>query len=465
MKLPLVPIKDSIATRLLKVVFSFYLILATIVTLSHMIAEYIHTKNLVTEELLILEKTFQPTLQQALWEMNKDQLHSTIKGIIELPNVVGVQVRDPKGKLLGQLGEVLPVATTEPLDALAMNSKTIKNSSGLYWNTFQVSHVRGEESFVVGGVTVYSSRLIVIEKVKYSFLFLIINAIVKIIGFWILFLLVSRTILSRPLAEMTHATHQLDLNNLEDFNFRFRTRGRDELKVLQKAFNSMIQKLLHMRSELYRSNEQLEIRVNERTAELSATMLELEGLNKLALDANPITGLPGNNSLADAITLAIEKKQALSVIYADLDNFKPFNDKYGFAHGDKVISFTSKLLKQSLKNTPDSFIGHIGGDDFIVLVPISVVKEICKKVCQLFDEGIVEFYDKDDQLRGHILAKDRSGKNCAFPIISISLGVVNLGISSHKSYLEVNDACAEVKKAAKKIKGSSIYFDKRNIQK
>ena len=195
---------------------------------------------------------------------------------------------------------------------------------------------------------------------------------------------------------------------------------------------------------------------------MRSAMQELERLNKLALDANPITGLPGNNTIAETITQAIEKKKLLSVIYADLDNFKAFNDKYGFALGDKVLLFTSELLKQSVSNIPDSFIGHIGGDDFIILLSADLVLEVSEKIVKRFDKGIVDFYDDKDRVRGCISAKDREGNECNFPIIGISMGIVNLSFSHYKTYLEVNDACVEVKTAAKKITGSSVCIDKRS---
>ncbi len=269
MQAPLVPLKHSIATRLLKVVFSFYLILATAVTVGHMIAEYMHTRNRVLQELVILEKTFQPSLEQALWELNKAQLHSTLKGIMELPNIVGVQIVNPKGELLGEMGEVLPLTKSRLPDKSAKGAEIVESSSGLYWNTFRITHARGDKSFLVGIVTIYSSRFVVIDKVKFSFFFLIMNAIIKIIGFWILFLLISRVLLSRPLAELTHATQRLDLDNLEHIKFQVHTKDRNEFKILQEAFASMIRKLLHTRSELYKSKEQLEDRVAERTTELS----------------------------------------------------------------------------------------------------------------------------------------------------------------------------------------------------
>jgi PAS domain S-box-containing protein len=278
MLFPLVPLKDSIATRLLKVVFSFYLVLATSVTVGHMIAEYVHTRNLVVQELAILEKTFQPSLEQALWEMNKAQLQSTLKGIMELSNIVGVQIVNSKGNLLGEMGEVIPHTDHKSKNEIGANTEIVERASGLFWNTFQVRHKRGKTSFLVGTVTIYSSRYVVIDRVKFSFIFLIMNAAIKIIVFWILFLWISRILLSRPLAELTHATGQLDLDNLEKVKLQVQTKGRDEFKILQEAFTSMIQKLLHTRSELYKSKEQLELRVAERTEELSEANSELNAI-------------------------------------------------------------------------------------------------------------------------------------------------------------------------------------------
>lgn len=285
MLIPLVPLKDSIATRLLKVVFSFYLILATAVTVGHMIAEYVHTRNLVIQELTILEKTFQPSLEQALWELNTAQLDSTLKGIMELPNIVGVQIINPKGVLLGEMGEVLPQKQTIVNEEPTVSAEIIERSSGLFWHTFRIRHKRGDASFLVGVVTIYSSRFVVIDRVKFSFLFLIMNAIIKIIGFWILFLWISRIILSKPLATLTHATQQLNLDNLEHVNVQVNTKGRDEFKILQEAFNSMILKLLQTRSELYKSKEELEARVEERTLALSQTNTRLRAEEKALKDS------------------------------------------------------------------------------------------------------------------------------------------------------------------------------------
>ena len=253
-----------------------------------MIAEYLHTRDLVLQELKILEKTFQPSLEQALWEMNKAQLHSTLKGIMELPIIVGVQIKNPKGKLLGEMGDV-----SESVVSSGMG----ESSSGLFWNTFHIRHTREDRSFLVGSVTIYSSRIVVFDKVKFSFLFLIINAVIKIIGFWILFLWISRVLLSRPLAELTQAAKQLNLDNLENVKVQVRTKGRDEFRILQEAFTSMIQKLFQTRSELYKSKEQLEVRVDERTAELKESReqykklyeesKETEGLYHSLLESTP----------------------------------------------------------------------------------------------------------------------------------------------------------------------------------
>jgi PleD family two-component response regulator len=191
--------------------------------------------------------------------------------------------------------------------------------------------------------------------------------------------------------------------------------------------------------------------------------LELERLNQLALDANPSTGLPGNNSINEAITRALAEKIPLSVIYADLDSFKAYNDKYGFARGDRAIRFTADVLAAAMQAVcgPGCFLGHIGGDDFTLIIPSEQARAVADEVIGRFDAGIKDFYDSADLSAGHIEAEDRQGICRQFPLMSISLAVVDLPARPFTHYLEVSNTCAEVKKAAKSIPGSSVYFDSR----
>jgi diguanylate cyclase (GGDEF)-like protein len=190
---------------------------------------------------------------------------------------------------------------------------------------------------------------------------------------------------------------------------------------------------------------------------------ELERLNKLAFDANPSTGLPGNNSIAEAIKKALDNQSDVCVMHADLDNFKAYNDKYGFARGDDVIRFTSDTLKRILLATrsDDIFIGHIGGDDFVMIMPASSCQHVANKIIQNFDNGIHQFYDCHDLARNGIVSVNRAGEEQFFPIMSISLSGVDLSQRSFTQYIEVNDVCAEVKKMAKSTPGSCFFMDRR----
>ena len=200
-------------------------------------------------------------------------------------------------------------------------------------------------------------------------------------------------------------------------------------------------------------------------AELNQKNLELEKLYSMALDANPMTGLPGNNSVAAAITRAMQDGRSACVVYTDLDNFKAFNDKYGFALGDEVIRFTADLLKRSVVATEseDAFIGHIGGDDFVLLVPSEKYREIVNFIIQEFDARIGAFYEARDLAQGFISSINRKGGTETFPIMSISMAGVDLSISRYCEYMEVNDACAELKKKSKSIPGSAFSLDLRGL--
>jgi diguanylate cyclase (GGDEF)-like protein len=190
---------------------------------------------------------------------------------------------------------------------------------------------------------------------------------------------------------------------------------------------------------------------------------KLEKLYKIALDSNPISGLPGNNSIRKQIESVIDKNSGTVVVYADLDNFKAYNDKYGFAKGDEVLQFTSDILKDVVKVLPEerSFLGHVGGDDFVMLIPLELVDKTIENVIARFDEGIGKFYTSEDLSSGYITSTSRLGQLEKFSIMSFSLAGVNLTQKEYKHYLSIIDACTEMKKIAKNKPGSVFVLDHR----
>ena len=196
---------------------------------------------------------------------------------------------------------------------------------------------------------------------------------------------------------------------------------------------------------------------------LTETLMELKRLYNIALDANPITGLPGNNSIKQAITNAIEANPEAFVFYADLDNFKAYNDDYGFANGDKVILFTSSLLQAVMKEfaITEGFTGHIGGDDFVLIIEKSKALDFAGRLIERFDQGIKEYYNDEDRANGYIVSINRKGEETNFPFVSISIAGVDLSQRDYSNYLQVSDICVELKHKAKQTAGSCLVIDQR----
>ncbi len=196
---------------------------------------------------------------------------------------------------------------------------------------------------------------------------------------------------------------------------------------------------------------------------LAEAMSELKRMYQLALDANPITGMPGNNSIQKFIEKALAENKKYYVLYADLDNFKSYNDKYGFANGDKVIAYTANLFHEIKKQTrcPEMFLGHVGGDDFVLVICENHALNYVTSFIEAFDQGIKEFYTAADLKQGYIVSKNREGKTVKYPIVSISIAGVNLSNGVYSSYLHINDICAELKAKAKKVTGSHYEIDNR----
>lgn len=177
--------------------------------------------------------------------------------------------------------------------------------------------------------------------------------------------------------------------------------------------------------------------------------------------ANPLTGLCGNLDIESEISFRVSSKKPFAVIYADLDNFKPFNDVYGFGQGDRAIKLTADILVEQSRKAggEDDFVGHIGGDDFVVITQINKAETLCRGIIEAFDSSIRSLYSPEDLARGCIYACDRQGHKTCFPIISISLAVVASENREFYSHLQVSEVAAEIKKKAKAIPGSVYTGD------
>ncbi|MBU1912478.1 MAG: response regulator [Candidatus Omnitrophica bacterium] len=183
------------------------------------------------------------------------------------------------------------------------------------------------------------------------------------------------------------------------------------------------------------------------------------------LDANPLTRLPGNVSIINELRIRITKDELFAVCYVDLDKFKAFNDKYGFEKGDEVIKNTARILISSVqeKGTPQDFIGHIGGDDFVVIMLPEKVDDLCKKIIADFTAMVPGLYNKEDLEKGYIIGKDRQKKVRKIPLLSISIGVVTNEKRKINHVGEVGELGAELKEYAKSLPGSNYVKERREI--
>ncbi len=177
----------------------------------------------------------------------------------------------------------------------------------------------------------------------------------------------------------------------------------------------------------------------------------------IARHANPLSGLPGNVPLSEQLSEAIIQQRDVTVCYFDLDNFKPYNDTYGYGKGDKVISKTARLLSEII-NPEIDFIGHVGGDDFIIVFESHDWQQRCQQILAAFTALYPELYQPEHIQQGGIHALDRHGQPLFYPLLSLSIGAVRL-VEFDKIHDEADLAehASKAKSAAKKLPGNSLY--------
>jgi len=183
------------------------------------------------------------------------------------------------------------------------------------------------------------------------------------------------------------------------------------------------------------------------------------------LEANPLTRLPGNVSILNELSRRLESKDIFAVCYIDLDKFKSYNDKYGFEHGDEVIRETARILIRNAQQygNPDDFIGHIGGDDFVIVTTPVLADNICKKIIVDFENTVPSFYNETDRKNGYIIARDRKGNEQKMPLLSVSIGVVTNESRRIEHVAQISEIGAELKSYAKSLERSNYVKDKRKL--
>lgn len=180
-----------------------------------------------------------------------------------------------------------------------------------------------------------------------------------------------------------------------------------------------------------------------------------------AKHANPLTLLPGSVPVNEYINRLLAEKVPFAVAYFDLDNFKPFNDIYGYSAGDDIIKAVADTLTQRVING-SGLVGHIGGDDFIVVFSCNNWLECCTDVLASFQEKVPGYYNESDQKAGGIHSENRAGEQCFFPMISLSVGIVDPELARLcQSHVDIADLASGAKKKAKKIDGNSFFINKR----
>lgn len=180
---------------------------------------------------------------------------------------------------------------------------------------------------------------------------------------------------------------------------------------------------------------------------------------------NPLTGLPGNILIEDEIKRRVgDNTRKFGVLYIDLDNFKAFNDVYGFLKGDEVIKFVAFVIEKNVKSlgNNDDFIGHIGGDDYIAVTSPDKIDLICNAIISQFDSSIPLFYSAEDRRQGYIITKDRNNIDVKYPFISMSIAVVSNDHRNVENHWQVAEIAAEMKKFAKLKPGSVFVSDRRS---
>lgn len=192
------------------------------------------------------------------------------------------------------------------------------------------------------------------------------------------------------------------------------------------------------------------------------TILNIIKLIDLNRTVSPLTGLPGNVQIQAEMKKRLMNKEKFVMLYIDLDNFKAYNDVYGFVKGDEIIKFTARTILKNVHeiDSENGFVGHIGGDDFVAIISNDNFEKLCQNIILDFDYNVLDYFSQEHIEKGYIEVENRKGVKEEFPLTSISIGVVEVN-ESFNNILEIGEVGAQVKHLSKSIQGSTYVVNRR----
>nr|MCR5145838.1 diguanylate cyclase [Clostridia bacterium] len=194
------------------------------------------------------------------------------------------------------------------------------------------------------------------------------------------------------------------------------------------------------------------------------TILNIIKLIDINRTISPLTGLPGNVQIQAEMKKRLMNNEKFVMLYLDLDNFKAYNDVYGFLKGDEVIKFTAKTIVKNVHeiDSENGFVGHVGGDDFVAIISNDDFETLCQNIILDFDYNVLDYYSQEHIEKGYIEVENRKGAMEQFPLTSISIAVVPVN-NNVQNILEIGEIGAQVKRLSKSIQGSTYVVNRRKF--
>jgi len=334
--------RQSIALHLLTTIFSVYFLVAVVVTVVQLYKEYEDTKAKFYSEIQTLPATFNRGIVDSVWTYNKELLHSILLGMHNLPIVVGIKVESIDHKMDLQIGAVLneknEITYYDSSGKVTQQKEFGFGTDTLFKHEFPIDYTGAafDHKVPLGQVTLYSNNQLVFDRVKYGFILILINSIIKTIALWFIIYYFIKKYLGQPLKEFTTKIHKQDVQSPQAIDLNIYWTDTNELLILKDSYNQMIQRL----------NQHKILSITDK----------LTGLfNRLKLD----------ETLNDEFNRSNRFKNSFGIIIIDIDYFKKVNDTDGHLVGDQVLIHFAKILKDNIRKV--DVVGRWGGEEFMII--------------------------------------------------------------------------------------------------